>query len=46
MNLSEVSTTQIAIVIAIAVMVVAGVTVWRFIRKTPNGKATHSVWWR
>ena len=33
MNLSEVSTTQIAIVIAIAVMVVAGVTVWRFIRK-------------
>jgi hypothetical protein len=33
MNLSGVSTTQIAIVIAVAVMVVAGIAVWLFIRK-------------
>ena len=33
MNLSEVSTTQIAIVIAVAVMVVAGIAIWLFIRK-------------
>jgi len=33
MNLSAVSTTQIAIVIAVAVMVVAGIAIWLFIRK-------------
>jgi hypothetical protein len=33
MNLSAVSTTQIAIVIAVAVMVVAGIAIWAFIRK-------------
>jgi sensor domain CHASE-containing protein len=33
MNLSEVSTTQIAIVIVVAVMVVAGIAIWLFIRK-------------
>ena len=33
MNLSEVSTTQIAIVVAIAVMVAAGIAIWLFIRK-------------
>jgi hypothetical protein len=33
MNLSAVSTTQISIVIAVAVMVVAGIAVWLFIRK-------------
>ena len=33
MNLSAVSTTQIAIVIAVAVLVVAGIAIWLFIRK-------------
>lgn len=33
MNLSEVSTTQIAIVITVAVIVVAGIVIWLFIRK-------------
>ena len=33
MNLSALSTTQIAIVIAVAVMVVAGIAVWLFFRK-------------
>jgi hypothetical protein len=33
MNLSDVSTTQIAIVIAVAVMLVAGIAIWLFIRK-------------
>jgi hypothetical protein len=33
MNLSEISTTQIAIVIAVAVMVVVGIAIWRFSRK-------------
>jgi hypothetical protein len=33
MNLSAVSTTQMAIVIAVAVMVVAGIAIWLFIRK-------------
>ena len=33
MNLSAVSTTQIAIVIAVAVMVVAGIATWLFTRK-------------
>ncbi|MFZ0980003.1 MAG: hypothetical protein WAN23_11440 [Candidatus Acidiferrales bacterium] len=33
MNLSAVSTTQIVIAIAVAVMVVAGIAIWLFIRK-------------
>jgi hypothetical protein len=33
MNLSEVSTTQIAIVIAVAVVVAAGIGIWIFMRK-------------
>ena len=33
MNLSAVSTTQMAILIAVAVMVVAGIAIWLFIRK-------------
>ncbi|MGA3293181.1 MAG: hypothetical protein ABSE45_04260 [Candidatus Acidiferrales bacterium] len=33
MNLSAVSTTQIAIVIVVAVMVAAGIAIWLFIRK-------------
>jgi hypothetical protein len=33
MNLSEVSTTQIAIAIAVALMAVAGIAIWLFIRK-------------
>src|ERR1700686_2467628 len=33
MNLSDVSTTQIAIVIAVAVMVAAGIAIWLFTRK-------------
>ena len=33
MNISEVSTTQIVIVIAVAVMVVAGIAIWLFFRK-------------
>ena len=33
MNLSAVSTTQIVIVIAVAVMVVAGIAIWLFFRK-------------
>jgi len=33
MNLSEVSTTQIAVLIVVAVMVVAGIAIWLFIRK-------------
>jgi hypothetical protein len=33
MNLSEVSTTQIAIIIAVAVMVAAGIAIWLFTRK-------------
>ena len=33
MNLSEISTTQIAVVIAVAVMVAAGIAIWLFIRK-------------
>jgi hypothetical protein len=33
MNLSEVSTTQIAVVIAVAVLVVAAIAIWLFIRK-------------
>jgi len=33
MNLSAVSTTQIAIVIAVVVMVVAGIAIWLFMRK-------------
>ena len=32
MNLSEVSTTQIAIVVAFAVIVVAGIAIWLFFR--------------
>jgi hypothetical protein len=33
MNLTEISTTQIAIVIAVAVVVVAGIAIWLFTRK-------------
>ena len=33
MNFSEISATQIAVVIAVAVMVVAGIAIWIFIRK-------------
>lgn len=33
MNLSDISTTQIAIVIAVAVLVVAGIAIWLFSRK-------------
>ena len=33
MNLSDISTTQIAIVIAVAVMVAAGIAIWLFSRK-------------
>jgi hypothetical protein len=33
MNISAVSTTQIVIVIAVAVLVVAGIAIWLFIRK-------------
>jgi hypothetical protein len=33
MNLSELSTTQIAIIIAVAVMLVAGIAIWLFTRK-------------
>jgi hypothetical protein len=33
MNLSEMSTTQIAVVIAVAVMVAAGIAIWLFTRK-------------
>ena len=33
MNFSDVSTTQIAIVIAVAVMVAAGIAIWLFTRK-------------
>ena len=33
MNLSEISTTQVAIVIAVAVLVVAGIVVWLLMRK-------------
>jgi hypothetical protein len=33
MNLSNVSTTQMAIVIAVALVVVAGITIWLFVRK-------------
>ena len=33
MNISAVSTTQIVIVIAVAVLVVAGIAIWLFIQK-------------
>jgi hypothetical protein len=38
MNLSAVSTTQIVIVIAVAVMVVAGIAMWLFLRKRRTAK--------
>jgi hypothetical protein len=38
MNLSEVSTTQIAIVIAVAVLLVEGIDIWLFIHKRRTEK--------
>ena len=38
MNLSAVSATQMTIVIAVAVMVVAGIAIWLFIRKRRTEK--------